>query len=117
MVPSASAISGRHSKPGVVVAPENHHGAFLQTSLLESGHETPEGLVEVVHGVEVVAERGALPVPDIELLEVIRKPLERMMERQGQEIGAPGLGQLGQAPHRLAEKIAIVETPADLLTR
>ena len=72
-------------------------------------------LVEEAHRVQVVAERRAFERAELQNLVLVRKRLERMMQRQGDEPGGERPPQLLEPRHHLLKKIVVVQPPADLL--
>ena len=100
---------------GVVVAEDHEHAVVEQAVFGERRLEVLERLIEKAHGVQVVAERGALERAERQHLVRLRKRVERMVQRQGDEPRAKGPRQLFEPRHHLLEEVAIVQPPADLL--
>jgi hypothetical protein len=63
-----------------VVAPHHHHRSLGEARRLEPGPQVGKRTIEETHGVEVVAERAALELAELELLEPIREALEGVVE-------------------------------------
>ncbi len=102
-------------KAGIVVTPDRDHGVVGKPLALQSGHESGQRCIEEMHGVEEVAKRSAIPDADIELLEMGRKAVEGMVQREGQKVGRERLCAGCQPARRLLQKVTIRETPADVL--
>ncbi len=98
-----------------MVAVERHDRVSERARTFEGGDEGRQGGVEIVHRVDVVAERRVLERADVEHLVAVGEEVERVVEAERDEEREvrPALG--GEHAFHALEEHPVGETPADRL--
>jgi hypothetical protein len=104
---------GAEREAAVVVAVDHDRGGVGEAELLEGGEQAGERAVEVVHAVEVVAERAALERAELEALERVREMVVGVVQAEGDEEGEEGPREGGELGQHALEEGVVGEAPAD----
>ena len=108
---------GGPRETGTVVAGHHHQRPRQFTGALERREKLAERLIEIVHAVEVVAEGRVTPFAHVQLLVAVRKRLEGIVQRQGDQPRRERRRCAREFRHHLQEEVTVVKAPPDPLAR